>query len=269
MQAAGDLPIARSPMERVVVRQERAEPAPDYSGLTVDPMDLPIELPDLPPIDPPADSSADLPDVDPSSPRVPVELVDHPRIVDLDAYERAGWGAARTGCVLRAPVIRRLVAAVESMPDDFGLAIFDGFRTIALQEELYDHYYATGTLRPGFINEPSRDPLRPAPHQTGGAVDLTLTWRGLPLRLGTDFDDMTDDAHPCAFEHAPGPIRSLRRLLHHTLTAHDFEAHHLEWWHFEYGTRAWAHARHCAALFGPVRPGDIEDLGGPGVTLPV
>jgi len=228
--------------------------------LTADPRSLPIECPPRPPVPRPSPPPAELPLVRAGTPAVPVVEVDHPRIRPLGAYVRAGWSSTTPACLLRAPVAELLCAAASSLPADFGLAVFDGYRSRRLQAELHDHYYADGTLPPGYISPPSADPERPAPHQTGGAVDVTLMWRLQPLALGTDFDDMTDAAHPCAFEGGPGLVRDLRRLLHHTMVDHDFEPHHLEWWHFEHGTRSWAHARGVAPLFGAIGDAEAPDV---------
>jgi hypothetical protein len=44
----------------------------------------------------------------------------------------------------------------------------------------------------------------------------------------------------------------------------DFEPHHMEWWHFEHGTRAWAAARGIAPLFGAIGSEDLAGVSAPG-----
>jgi D-alanyl-D-alanine dipeptidase len=146
----------------------------------------------------------------------------------------------------------RLYGVAEGLPDGFGLAVFDAFRPPALQAELFDVYYGPGaTTPPGYISTPSADASLPAPHTTGGTVDLTLTYRGHPLALGTAFDAMVPDAHPLAFEDRPGPVRDLRRLLHHRMVEAGFVGDSLEWWHYEYGTCRWGRVLDEEPRFGP------------------
>lgn len=195
--------------------------------------------------------------VDPPQPQVdhPVEealvAVDHPRISCLESYLRAGWSEAVPGCLLRATVVDRLGKAADSLPERWGLAIFDGWRPHSLQTELYEAAYADPELPPGFFAEPSDQPSVPSPHLTGGSVDLTLCLDGTPLALGTDFDDLTPLAHTSALEGEPGIERDARRLLYHTMVAQGFVVFHQEWWHFEYGTRRWAAITDRPALYGP------------------
>ena len=106
-----------------------------------------------------------------------------------------------------------------ALPAGFGFSIFDAWRPMLLQQELFD---ATGgASAPAdtwtMVAPPSPDPATPPPHLTGGTVDLTLNWQGRALALGTGFDDTSPAAELAAFEEVPGPVRALRRLLFHTL----------------------------------------------------
>jgi D-alanyl-D-alanine dipeptidase len=104
---------------------------------------------------------------------------------------------------LRAEALQRLQSAARSLPTGFGLAIFDGWRPLDLQQELFD---ALGKeLDSGMAVAPATsDTAAPPPHLTGGAVDLTLTWQGEPVALGTEFDEFTSSTPLKAFENAPG-----------------------------------------------------------------
>lgn len=150
---------------------------------------------------------------------------------------------ARDGLVVRAGVARRLLAAHRSLPDPFGLVVLDGWRSPAFQRALLAHYRATVPgLGQGFVADAADGPV--PPHTTGGAVDLTLTWRGVPLALGTDYDAFTDDARPAALERdgADARARDLRRVLAAALAPHGFVVHPLEWWHWSWGEQWWAAA---------------------------
>lgn len=193
--------------------------------------------PELPPVTDPIDE-----------PLVPVV---HRRIRNLANYWHAGWRCARPDTLLRAGAMQRLAAAADGLPDRWGLAVFDAWRPLDLQAELYDAAYGDPGLPPGFVAEPIEDPALPPPHLSGGTVDLTLTVDGHPLALGTDFDGFTAEAAAMALETTPGPERELRRMLFWAMHATGFRLMTFEWWHFEFGTRRWAGITGNSPLYGP------------------
>lgn len=234
-------------------RRVRGAPLPlssyDYSALTVDPslLDVPaVQTVALPAI------------VEPTLMPVVVDPLDEPcvpvvgdRVVDLAAYFSVGWPGAVPACWARRTVVERLAAAAAGLPDGFGLAVFDAWRPLSLQQEIYDSAYADAGLPEGFVSVPSDDPLCPPPHLTGGSVDVTLTWQGQALALGTDYDAFTAEAGVSAFEQRPGQIRDLRRLLFWTMAAQGFVVLECESWHFELGTRRWAAVKGERPWYGP------------------
>jgi len=184
----------------------------------------------------------------------PLVAVD-PHLPCLSAYRAAGWAGTASTTWLRSSVVERLVAVHEALPSGFGLAVFDGWRSPETIRALWNHYYGPGSqLEPGFLADPDGD--GDPPHLTGGAVDLTLTWRGAPLSLGTPFDEFSTRAHLRALEDAgPEPDRSLRRLLHHAVVAQGFVPFAQEWWHVSFGDQDWAAATGApAARYGPTAP---------------
>ena len=162
------------------------------------------------------------------------------RIIDLAAYAGIGVPGAPSVSMARASVVRRLRKAANLLPEHYGLAVFDAWRPLEVQQALYCAAYTEPGLPHGYVTPPSRDPSTPPPHLTGGTVDLTLTWHGKPLGLGTAFDDFTPQAHTDAFEALPGTVQAHRRLLYAVMTASGFVNLACEWWHFEFGTRRWA-----------------------------
>lgn len=157
------------------------------------------------------------------------------------------------GTFVRAEVARRLAGVAAGLPEPFGLAVLDGWRPLELQRQIYHAAYQDRTLPPGFVSEPSTDPQTP-PHLTGGAVDVTLTYRRRPLALGTLFDAFTPQAASAAFETTPGVVRELRRLLTVRMLGAGFTGYQQEWWHFECGTRRWAAVRGERPRYGPASP---------------
>ena len=95
-----------------------------------------------------------------------------------------------------------------------------GLTGAALTEEV-ERYWAA----------PSGDENSPAPHATGGAVDLTLRWRGGDaLWMGSLFDDVTQLANRDRFENlskenfsfSDEEARARRRLLHWLMAEEGF-----------------------------------------------
>jgi len=203
-------------------------------------------------VDPPAGPV----DVDSGDPMVEIS---HRRISTVNAYWGAGWTTACRGTWVRRGVASRLSAIADMLPADWGLHVFDGWRPLALQEELYQAAYHDPGLPPGFLSPPDHDPATPPPHLSGGTVDLTLSYKGVPLALGTPFDAFWDLATTTALDDTPGPDRAGRRWLVHLMRAEGFIVLHCEWWHFEFGTRRWAaitgQPARYRAVHGVERPG--------------
>ncbi len=181
-------------------------------------------------------------------------LVDHPRVQVVPFYELGGWEHAISQCWLRESVAGRLYEAVDSLPEPYGFAVYDGWRPRELQAELYYTAIADPALPPGFMSEPSHDEARPAPHESGGAVDLTLTIGGVAIAPGTDFDDITTRAFALSIEDEPGPDREARRLLYRAMHHAGFVVFRGEWWHFEYGTRRWSGITGEPPIYGATTP---------------
>jgi D-alanyl-D-alanine dipeptidase len=180
------------------------------------------------------------------------------RITVLHSYRHAGWRHAVREQWLRTGAVERLRSVALELPPGFGLAVFDAWRPLALQRELFDAISGRGdvvTDSAKFVAPPCDDPAWPPPHLTGGAIDVTLTWHGAALALGSGFDEFTDLTATRAFESSPGPVRALRRLLYHGLRAQGFVVLAEEWWHFEYGTRLWSALTGEPTCYGPASPG--------------
>lgn len=176
--------------------------------------------------------------------------ISHRKIRVLSTYWHAGWSSARPEALARSGVVERLCAVAEALPDGFGLAVFDAWRPLRLQREIYEAAYADPNLPPGFVSVPSTDPVLSPPHLTGGTIDVTLTWKGTPLQLGTTFDDFSSAAATDALESTPSRERELRRLLFWTMYSKGFVVVDCEWWHFEYGTRRWAALTGTSPIYG-------------------
>ena len=118
-----------------------------------------------------------------------------------------------------------------------------------------------------FVSLPSRDPAAPSPHLTGGAVDVTLCDDdGIPLDMGTLFDEAVPASHTDHYEHLDTSstehrhVRDNRRLLYHAMRQQGFTNLPSEWWHFDLGDQLWAHyGGHPHARYGPAELDTIEN----------
>ena len=177
------------------------------------------------------------------------------------------WGpieGATDRLLLRRSVAEKL-GRVNRRAGEAGLELFlfDAWRPRAVQAYFHDIWMPEALKQRGSKLEgaaltaeverywaaPSQDARSPAPHATGGAVDLTLRWKdGEPLWMGSLFDDATALAHRDRFEHGTGDgfsfsdeeARASRRLLHWLMVEEGFAGHPDEWWHFSWGDQLWA-----------------------------
>jgi len=203
-----------------------------------------------------ARESDELPPAPPPQPG-DLEQIAHRRIRILAAYWHEGWPFSRPTAWLRPGAANALYRAADDLPKEFGLAVWDAWRDPQLQAVLHDTVYQDSTLAPGFVTRPDPDPARCPPHASGGTVDLTLTWRGVPLSLGTSFDAFVPAAAAAAFEpDGPRRDRDLRRRLAAAMGGAGFVVHPQEWWHWEYGTRFWAAVTGEPVRYGHTIPKD-------------
>ena len=224
---------------------------------------------------------------------VPVDLGDPlsgEALVDPIECGVAGSGYYARTDGLNAPYYRRFVSATErifcrrSVAErlseanerllSLGVELFvlNGYRSLAVQRELWDFYIEKGreTLDDPteancvvFAGEYCSDPRefdhsdpRTWPTQiTGGAVDLTLRIckTGEFLFMGGVFDDPDDVSHTAHFEKISAEHTSRRkelplsfvealrnrRLLYWAMREAGFANYPYEWWHYDWGTQFW------------------------------
>lgn len=192
-------------------------------------------------------------------------------------YWRAIPGAV--DALLLRPEVGARLAEVDHRLAQAGLRLFllDAWRPAEVQAYFHDQWFPAELRRrhsdwsEARIAEevrrywaPPSSSGAPAPHATGAAVDLTLTWEdGEPLFMGSLFDDVTPLAHADRFERrAPGmasfseeEARANRRLLYWSMQEAGFAGHPDEWWHYSYGDQMWARLTGAPeALFDAIEP---------------
>ena len=208
---------------------------------------------------------------------VPIDPVDEPLVAiaeirssvhDDPRYHAMGLPGARRRSTVREGVADRLARVAAALPDGVTLVVWDGWRAFETQRALYNDWMAQlriahpewdaatlGRETARFVSVPSVDPACPAPHVTGGAVDLTLgDGDGRPLDLGTEFDAFVPEAGAVALEGVPGAARELRRRLFWAMADAGFTAYVEEWWHFDFGDQFWGAVTGHPARYGPIDP---------------
>ena len=189
------------------------------------------------------------------------------RIVYEGSYHRQDLSGAMETCLLRETLCRKLCQAVNKLPLDYSILIFDALRPLPVQQAIYDRFKAQllrerpeaspaelELILDDFVAKPVKRLHRPAPHTTGGAVDLTLCKNGVPLDMGTGFDDFTALARTVALEQDCPPglekARNHRRLLFNLMASVGLVNSECEWWHYAYGERQWAARTGKAPIYG-------------------
>ncbi len=179
------------------------------------------------------------------------------------------WGLSESaGIRLRSGVLEKLRearAVLRARPgcEGWDFKIWDGYRTLKVQQILYDDYWKDLEAKNGewteeelheavqvFVSLPSRDRERPSPHNTGAAVDLTLVdAQGEEIPMGSEFDEFNEKSYSDHF--ADGEFFENRRILIEVLEGLGFVNYPQEWWHFSYGDLFWAGSREeGAAIYG-------------------
>ena len=109
-------------------------------------------------------------------------------IVDMQ-YPKLGMKNAIKECLVRKEVLDKLLKAKRYLPKGYTFKIWDAYRPLLLQEEIYYKYkdmiieqFNLGNLNTeeqnkfisNFVSIPSKDMNIPPLHATGGSIDLTL-----------------------------------------------------------------------------------------------
>jgi D-alanyl-D-alanine dipeptidase len=176
------------------------------------------------------------------------------------SYFKQGYIDSST-ILVRAGVIGKLRSAQEKLRaiGNYSLKIFDGFRSIKLQEKMHNQTYEkfkteNPTLNAQQLRElthkywafPDKNPLSPPPHNTGGAVDLTIIDENKnELPMGAPFDDTTEKAATNYFsnngktEENAETYNKNRLLLKRVMEESGFKNYPEEWWHYNFGNQEW------------------------------
>jgi zinc D-Ala-D-Ala dipeptidase len=194
-----------------------------------------------------------------------VVVDDLPGFIAINRYHQMGLRGSSPRIYARRAVVQRLARALASLGSEYSFMVYDVFRSRETQVHVFETIYADLAARhPEWSHEQlwlrtldfAAHPEHPGrwgvnPHNTGGAVDLTLACRGIELEMGTAFDEPVAHAATAFFEGEHDPalaiapdawltVRGNRRLLYHAMVDAGFVSNPGEWWHYDLGDPVWA-----------------------------
>ena len=133
-----------------------------------------------------------------------------------------------------AQSLGRALKQLQGINPHLGFIVYDAARPLGVQRQMWNAVKGKAGRR--YVAPPHRG----GPHNYGVALDICLTYMGIPLDMGTPFDTFTDDAHITAEQYLVKKGRitrhamEARQLLRKVLTDNGFLTYSREWWHFEY-----------------------------------
>lgn len=172
---------------------------------------------------------------------LPDAVIDLRYATPANLLGRAVYPAAARCLLLPAVADRLARAAARLRADGFRLRVWDCYRPISVQRELWRH-----TPRRGLV----ADPAKGSHHNRGAAVDVALVAaNGAEVPLPTGFDDFGPRARAAAAAGIAPAARRNRDLLRAAMVAEGFRPNRMEWWHFDA-----PEARGAPTLDAPLAP---------------
>ena len=167
------------------------------------------------------------------------------------------------GLWVRAELLPMIYNAAKELPEGIKLHFFCGWRHPAVQWAAWERVLGQNRKNHSDLTEQEikritrmtvSDPSRGGfgPHQTGGAIDVTLVKDGALLDMGTPFDFHGIQSHT-KYKKLGKLQKNNRRILFNALVKAGFVNYPREWWHYSYGDRMWAVYGHKPfAIYGKV-----------------
>lgn len=160
---------------------------------------------------------------------------------------------------MRKTVYDKLSQAQEMLPKGIRFCLYEGWRSLQLQNELFEAMYANNAKSYPHMNAaelflettklvspltlPDGTPNIP-PHSTGAAIDVYLVNANGMLDMGIPLNQWSQDTGAFLSQtdspHISEDARNNRALMSHALSALGFINYPYEYWHWSYGDRYWA-----------------------------
>ncbi len=161
----------------------------------------------------------------------------------------------------RETVARKIHEVADSLPSGYALLLLESYRSLESQTQKWNERKTHVKKENPQASEVEIDrltrlgvafPSRSGPHQTGGAVDVSLLYEGKVVDMGTDWCEF-NDLTPTAAKNLSPTYKSTRDILHKAMKQAGFVNYPGEWWHFSYGDRMWtAYSRKKECPYGQI-----------------
>lgn len=165
---------------------------------------------------------------------------------------------------LRKAVYDRLVAAKDSLPSGLGIMVYEAYRPVSRQRELWQSVKEQlqaqdPSLSAEALNCRAREWVSDpdgvgSGHLFGCAVDVTLynTNTCIPLDMGCPLQSFHSTTCTWA-DHIAPEHKDNRLILVKAMAAQGLLNYPPEWWHFSYGDRIWAILQRLdKTIFSPI-----------------
>lgn len=199
------------------------------------------------------------------------ELVEIPNdlgiIIELK-YPLLGMENSFNKCLVRKSVLKKLKDAKNYLPKGITFKIWDAYRPLSLQKEIFKKYKSEiikifslenlnekdqTSIISKYVSLPNNNENIPPLHTTGGSIDLTLAYEDTKkeLDIGVNFDEFSNLTKSSIFEQKGmnKNIRKNRRILYNSMIKAGFTNLPSEIWHYDYGNRAWAFYKNTKAMY--------------------
>ncbi len=183
-----------------------------------------------------------------------IQEIENPvRLVEIDVADNIFFNSSYTSIkTIRAYIYSLLKRARVHLPPNYNFVIYEAYRPMAAQLELWDKVVATqarlhpqmDTASEEFIAICDRYAANPhlqgSGHQSGAAIDVSLVNdAGIEYDMGgavRGFDDTAEFDCP----HISEAAKQNRNILRDALTKVGLINYPSEWWHYSFGDRLWA-----------------------------
>jgi D-alanyl-D-alanine dipeptidase len=165
---------------------------------------------------------------------------------------------------LRKSVVTLLYTASDNLPVGYKFLIVCAHRPFWMQKELWkrrlrqmakDHPFMMFFRYREWRKMATRYTAPPggSPHQSGGAVDLTIIdEKGNRVDMGTSLTDYGEKVH-MHNDLITEVQKQNRKILRDAMTKAGFSYYPLEWWHYSYGDSMWAaYTQRSECVYGPI-----------------
>lgn len=193
-------------------------------------------------------------------------LAEKYRLMIQPQYFLQGINGASDQVFMREGAVEKIIRASEVLPSSYKLIIFDAFRPLTVQNSLFDDFKRKlrevnptkreedlTALTEVYVSLPSYDSLKPSPHSTGGAVDLSIVKDGELVDMGTSFDSFDVSSRTDFFATINPSIHTNRNMLYCVMSEAGFANYPEEWWHYDYGNQFWGFLKDTSAIYGRVK----------------